>query len=69
MEEVVIVTRDINGKRTCHCLQWDSVCSYIIDNESLHDEEILLITAGGVCVYSGLQDGAIEWEDLTGFFA
>lgn len=69
MEEVVIVTRDINGRRTCHYLQWDEVCSYIDKNESLQDEEILMVIAGGVCVYSGLQHDGIVWEDLVGFFA
>lgn len=69
MEEVVIVTRDINGKRTCHSLQWDAVCSYIDENESLQDEEVLMVVAGGYCVFSGLQHGEIDWEDLVGFFA
>lgn len=69
MEEVVIVTRDINGGRTCHYLQWDAVCSYFNKNESLQDEEILMVVAGGVCVYSELSHGEIIWEDLVGFFA
>lgn len=69
MEEVVIITRDINGRRTYHSLQWDSVCSYIDENDSLQDEEILMVVSGGVCVYSGLSHGEIIWEDLVGFFA
>lgn len=68
MEEVIVVTRDINGKRTDHFLRWDDVCTYI--QESLTDEdEILLVIVGHVCTYSALGNEPITKMELLGFFA
>ena len=65
--EVFIVTRDINGKRTEHCLWWKDVCSYV--QENLTDEdEILLVVVADACVYSALVNNPITVDDLTGFF-
>lgn len=68
IEEVRIVTRDVNGKRQEHYLYWDSVCKYV--QESITDEdEILLVFVEDQCVYSGLAHNPINREDLMGFFA
>ena len=69
MEEVVIVTRDTNGKRTDHFLHWDKVCTYVEDTFT-EEDEILLVIVEGTCIYSGF--GAVDpvcLDDLTGFFA
>ena len=71
MEEVVIVTRDINGKRTDHFLRWDDVCSYV-DKNNFDDEndEILLVIVEGTCIFSGLWTiNQLSWDEITGFFA
>lgn len=71
MEEVLIVTRDINGNRTHHYLRWDSVCDYINSARFQDiDEELLLIIVEGTCIYSGLTSFAtMNWSDVLGFFA
>ena len=74
MEEVVIITRDINGKRRTLEYLWDDVCVFIRGHGGLKfnihdDDEILLIAINGMCVYSSLTSPAITWEDVTGFFA
>lgn len=68
MEEVIIVTRDINGKRTDHYLHWDSACSYIQETLT-YDDEILLVIVEGACIYSSLTSGSISKPTLLGFFA
>ena len=68
MEEVIIVTRDINGLRTNHCLHWDSVCTYIQENFT-DEDEIMLVIVEGACVYSYLSSNEITIGDLLGFFA
>ena len=70
MEEVFVMTRDINGKRNWHYLRWDSVCDYVNNNETLEDEEILIVMVNDICIYSALQGhGTLSWEALVGFFA
>ena len=71
MEQVVIITRDINGKRIGHFSTWDDICDYINSKrESVENEEILLVFVDERCIYSGLQDkGTLSWGDLLGFFA
>ena len=68
---VTIVTRDVNGKRSLITCFWSEVCSTIAElRDDLEDAEILLITAGGACIYSSLgSDSSITWDDVTGFFA
>lgn len=68
MEEVIIVTRDINGKRTDHYLHWDGVCSYIQENFT-DEDEILMVVVEDSCIYSSLFNDPITREDLIGFFA
>ena len=68
MQEVWIVTRDVNGKRTDHYLHWDSAYSYIQGNFT-DEDEILLVVIEGSCVYSSLFNNPINLEDLLGFFA
>ena len=70
MEEVFVMTRDINGKRNYHYLRWDNVCSYVEQDEALGDEEILIVMINDICIYSALQDHKmLSWEALVGFFA
>lgn len=68
MEEVLIITRDINGKRESHFLRWDKVCEYIQENFT-DEDEILLVIVEGSCVYSYLASDSITRGDLLGFFA
>lgn len=74
MEEVIIVTRDENGKRTEHYLRWDNVCNYIDEHDFADEDEILLVIVEGTCIYSGLRNilepcDQITWTELQGFFA
>ena len=71
METVVIITRDINGKRIGHFSTWDDICDYINSKrESVEEEEILLVFVDERCIYSGLWNTVpLSWGDLLGFFA
>lgn len=74
MEEVTIITRDVNGKRIKLEYSWGSVCHFInghggIEANIRDDDEILLILVDGICIYSGLTGDPITWDDVTGFFA
>lgn len=70
MDEVFVMTRDVNGKRNYHYLRWDNVCDYVKNEEGLHDEEILMVMVNDICIYSALQDHKmLSWEALIGFFA
>ena len=65
---VEILIRDINGRKITIPLDWDDVCASINEYAS-EDEEILLITCNGTCIYSQLGNDPITWEDVSGFFA
>jgi hypothetical protein len=70
MEEVFVMTRDVNGKRNYHYLRWDNVCDYVLKDSELRDEEILMVMVNDICIYSALQDNRmLSWEALVGFFA
>lgn len=73
MEKVVIIVRDINGKRITHTFDWDQYHIYFIGagvfGNVHHEDEILLVTINDTCVYSALTSPAITWDDVTGFFA
>ena len=71
MEDVTIITRDVNGKRIGHFSTWDDICDYINSKrESIEDEEILLVFVVDHCIYSGLWNTVpLSWDDLLGFFA
>lgn len=70
MEEVIIITRDENGKRTEHYLRWDDVCNYIDQHDFTDDDEILLVIVEGTCIFSGLWTvNQLSWSELRGFFA
>ena len=70
MEEVFVMTRDVNGKRNYHYLRWDNVCDYVLNNEEFQEEEILMVMVNDICIYSGLQNGdGLTWRALVGFFA
>ena len=66
---VIITTRDINGTKLQHFMEWDQVCSYIQERGFTDEDEILMIDVEGTCVYSGLMGAPITWDDVTGFFA
>lgn len=69
MEEVTIITRDINGQRLTHYMTWDKVCNYInVGLDKIEDDEILAVFVDGACVYSALGNDRITWEDILGFF-
>ena len=70
MQQVVIVTRDLNGKRNFHYPKWDEVCDYVAKHEDIKYDEILAVLVEDYCFYSGLQDKSfLSWGDLVGFFA
>lgn len=71
MEDVVIITRDVNGKRIYHYSTWDDICDCINSmRETLEEEEILLVFVDEHCIYSGLWNTVpMSWGDLLGFFA
>lgn len=70
MEEVIIITRDINGTRNSHYLRWDNVCDYIQKSKFTEDDEILLVIVEGTCIYSGLWTvNQLTWTELQSFFA
>lgn len=70
MEEVIIITRDENGKRTEHYLRWDDVCNYIVQHDFTEYDEILLVIVEGTCIFSGLWTvNQLTWTELQGFFA
>ena len=70
MEEVIIITRDENGKRTEHYLRWDNVCDYIDKHDFTDDDEVLLVIVEGTCIFSGLWTvDQLTWTELRGFFA
>ena len=69
MEEVTIVTRDINGERLFHYMTWDKVCTYIrVGLDKIEDDEILAVYSDGHCLYSALGNDRITWDDILAFF-
>ena len=67
---VEILIRDINGNPSVISLKWSEICEFINNcTPMLSDEEILLITCNGTCIYSQLGNDPITWEDVSGFFA
>lgn len=69
MDEVLILTRDVNGKRNYHYLRWDDVCDYVLKDTELRDEEILMVTVNNVCIYSALSASfSLDWGEIVGFF-
>lgn len=75
MNDILIVSRDINGETTKEYFKTaDEALEYCqIKSEEVSEEEvdeILLVCACGVCAYSALSNQyAISWEDLIGFLA
>lgn len=68
--EVIIVTRNVNGKREEHYLTWNRVCDYA--RVQLHmgaiSDQILFVTVEGACVFSSLYGKTITWVDVMKFF-
>lgn len=70
MEEIFVITRDVNGKRNYHYLRWDNVCSYVENEEGLQDEEILMVMVNDICIYSALgATFSLDWNEVVGFFS
>lgn len=73
MEDVVIITRDINGYRFSHYLTWDNVCDYITKQLATgaitHETQILAVIVQGSCIYSAMVHPPVTWEYVLAFFA
>ena len=66
-----IQTRDCNGKRETLEFSGPAAVYQWAESEMTDEDEILVITQGNVCLYSGLQADptmALTAEDVTGFF-
>lgn len=69
---VSMLVRDCNGKRMTLTFTNISQILHWAEEEMIEDDEILLITQGNICIYSGLQADptlALTADDITGFFA
>ena len=66
--DVTIITRDVNGNRSGHYFAWDEACEFIPEHITAEDE-ILVVMAGEVPLYSSLGNDPITIDDLIGFFA
>lgn len=67
---VTMLVRDCNGKRYTLTFTNISQILHWADEDMLEDDEVLLITQGNICIYSGLQgDTMLTCDDITGFFA
>ena len=68
-KEIIIVTRDINGRRTEY--HFDNQSQLASSHVEIYDkeEEILLILWDGICIYNALNSEPIIWEDIAGYFA
>ena len=69
-KEIIIVTRDINGKRLeYHFDNQNQLASSHVEIYD-HEEEILLILWGGICIYNSIGTlHSATWEDVSGYFA
>ena len=70
-ETIRIQTRDCNGKRDTLEFSGPAAVYQWAESEMTEEDEILVITQGNTCLYSGLQADpamALTAEDLTGFF-
>ncbi len=67
---VTILVRNCNGKRITLTFSNNSQILHWANEEMFEDDEILLITQGDICLYSGLQSNImLTRDDITGFFA
>lgn len=69
--KISILVRDCHGRRKT--LEFESrhqVLAWAEDEDKLTEEdEILIITQGNICLYSGLMsDSMLTADDITGFF-
>lgn len=69
-KEIVILVRDINGKRTeMRFENQDALISSDLKNCS-NEDEILIVLWDGKCIYNQLSSAySILWEDIIAFFA
>lgn len=69
-EPISILVRDCNGKRTNLVFNTRNQILNWAEKYMLEDDEILVITQGNICLYSGLgSDIGLTCDDITGFFA
>lgn len=69
-QTISIQIRDLNGKRTTLNYSSNHDCSSSVADDIREDDEILMVVLGGDKVlYCSLTDGAIDAEDIVGFFA
>lgn len=71
-DAIRIHTRDCNGRRNVLKFRNHADVLHWAEEEMSEDDEILLITQGGICIYSGLQADptlTLTRDDITGFFA
>ena len=71
-QKIVILTRDINGKRNSYKFKNRRVLYEFINSCKRPDstDEILLVLQDGVCIYSQLMSSySVLWEDICGFYA
>lgn len=67
--DIIIVLRDVNGKRYRWSFQNEQQAYKACVKDITEEDEILIVIQDGVCVYSALQSNPITAEDLVGFFA
>ena len=67
---IYIWTRDINGKRTkLFYIGNDSVLQAINEGRIAEEDEVLIVSVDGMCVYSALgEEQSLTLDELTGFF-
>ena len=70
-EKIVIVSRDVNGKRTTILFDNEAAVLNWVQKGCLDEEdEILIVAQGNLCLYSALgADYPLSIDELTGFFA
>lgn len=68
--EVIIVTRNKDGKREEHYLTWDRVCNYarLQIQMGADRDQILYVAVEGACIFSSLYGKTITWKDVMRFF-
>lgn len=67
---VSMLVRDCNGKRMTLTFTNTSQIMHWAAEDMCEDDEVLMITQGNICLYSGLGDAPwLTGDDITGFFA
>jgi hypothetical protein len=71
---ITIVVRDDDGRRFEIQGYREEVYKKAVERNDIlesENDEILLVIAGGTCIYSwlGLRQYPLTWDEVTGFFA